>query len=44
MIDWTAAAGDVARFLRPTEAKSLSLWSERFFHAKVSQLAKDGIK
>lgn len=44
LIDWTAAAGDVARFLRPTEAKSLSLWSERFFHAKVSQLAKDGIK
>src|SRR3546814_7973702 len=38
-IDWSAAASDVARCLRPTEAKSLSLWSERFFQAKVSQLA-----
>ncbi|WP_070154721.1 nucleotidyl transferase AbiEii/AbiGii toxin family protein [Sphingobium phenoxybenzoativorans] len=43
-IDWSAAASDVARFLRPDEAKSLSLWSERFFHAKVSQLARDGRK
>ena len=43
-IDWSAAASDVARFLRPAEAKSLSLWSERFFHAKVNQLARDGIK
>lgn len=43
-IDWSAAANDVARFLRLTEGKSLSLWSERFFHAKVSQLAIDGIK
>src|SRR3546814_4134531 len=38
-IDWSAAASDVARCLRPTEAKSLSLWIERFFPAKVSQLA-----
>ena len=39
-IDWVEAAADVERFLRPAEAKSLSLWSERFFHAKVDQLAK----
>lgn len=39
-IDWAEAAADVERFLRPAEAKSLSLWSERFFHAKVDQLAK----
>lgn len=38
-IDWTAAAADVNRFLRPAEAKSLSLWSERFFQAKLDQLA-----
>ncbi|QWT16620.1 nucleotidyl transferase AbiEii/AbiGii toxin family protein [Sphingobium xenophagum] len=37
-IDWTAAAADVNRFLRPAEAKSLSLWSERFFQAKLDQL------
>jgi len=34
-IDWNAAAADVSRFLRPGEAKSLSLWSERFFLAKL---------
>lgn len=39
-IDWKAAAADVDRFLRPAEAASLRLWSERFFHAKVEQLAK----
>ena len=39
-IDWKAAAADVERFLRPAEAKSLSLWSERFFHAKVEQLSR----
>jgi hypothetical protein len=39
-IEWQAAAADVGRFLRPTEAKSLSLWSERFFQAKLDQLAK----
>lgn len=38
-IDWSAAASDVSRFLRPSEAKSLSLWSERFFEAKLGQLA-----
>jgi len=40
VIEWQAAAADVGRFLRPTEAKSLSLWSERFFQAKLDQLAK----
>jgi len=40
VIEWQAAAADVGRFLRPTEAKSLSLWSERFFQAKRDQLAK----
>ncbi|WP_371424549.1 nucleotidyl transferase AbiEii/AbiGii toxin family protein [Tardiphaga sp.] len=39
-IDWGAAAADVNRFLRPVEAKSLSLWSERFFHAKLDQVAR----
>ena len=39
-IDWTAAAADVNRFLRPAEAKSLSLWSERFFLAKLDQLER----
>lgn len=37
-IDWKAAAEDVRRFLRPTEAKSLELWSERFFLAKCERL------
>ncbi|MGK0472352.1 MAG: hypothetical protein ACJAR0_002835 [Candidatus Azotimanducaceae bacterium] len=30
-IDWKEAADDVARFLKPAEVKSLSLWSARFF-------------
>lgn len=38
-IDWKAAAEDVRRFLRPTEAKSLELWSERFFLAKLDKLS-----
>ncbi len=37
-IDWTKAADDVRRFLRPAEAKSLSLWSEPFFTSKLSKL------
>ena len=37
-IDWSAAARDVSRFLRPIEAKSLALWSERFFLAKLGQV------
>ncbi|WP_323810740.1 nucleotidyl transferase AbiEii/AbiGii toxin family protein [Sphingobium baderi] len=39
-IDWAEAAADVERFLHPAEAKSLGLWNERFFHAKLDQLAK----
>jgi hypothetical protein len=38
-IDWRAAAQDVERFLNSAERKSLSLWSEKFFRAKVDQLS-----
>jgi hypothetical protein len=38
-IDWKAAAEDVRRFLRSTEAKSLELWRERFFMAKLDKLS-----
>jgi hypothetical protein len=37
-IDWKTAAADVERFLNPAERASLSLWSARFFRAKVGQL------
>ncbi|HEY1212242.1 MAG TPA: nucleotidyl transferase AbiEii/AbiGii toxin family protein [Bryobacteraceae bacterium] len=37
-IDWANAADDVRRFLRPTEQKSLELWSEDFFMAKTQKL------
>lgn len=37
-IDWKAAADDVRRFLRPAEAKSLALWSDRFFLAKLEKM------
>jgi len=37
-IDWEAAAEDVRRFLRPAEAKSLELWSDRFFLAKLEKM------
>jgi hypothetical protein len=37
-IDWKAAADDVRRFLRPAELKSVDLWSERFFLAKLDRL------
>ena len=40
-IDWNAASNDVYRFLRPTEAKSLDLWSERFFTAKLSKMMEN---
>lgn len=43
-IDWSAAVADVNRFLRPTEAKSLSLWGERFFDAKLAQLGRNAPK
>lgn len=39
-IDWKDAAGDVRRFLRPVELKSVELWSERFFLAKLQKMAK----
>ena len=38
-IDWAAAAGDVERFLKPVEVQSLSLWSNRFFSAKLDRLS-----
>lgn len=37
-IDWRAAEADVQRFLRIDEARSLELWSERFFIAKLDKL------
>jgi predicted nucleotidyltransferase component of viral defense system len=37
-IVWKDAADDVRRFLRTHEAKSLDLWSERFFSAKLAKL------
>jgi predicted nucleotidyltransferase component of viral defense system len=37
-IDWQAAAGDVERFLKPAEQKSLALWGVRFFSQKLLQL------
>lgn len=38
-IDWKEAADDVERFMNVSEQKSLSLWSERFFKKRVSELA-----
>ena len=37
-VDWSLAAEDVQRFLRPPQAKSLSLWSEAFFSSKLKTL------
>ncbi|PBN42891.1 nucleotidyl transferase AbiEii/AbiGii toxin family protein [Sphingobium sp. D43FB] len=37
-IDWKEASDDVGRFLRPAELKSVGLWSERFFLAKLDKL------
>lgn len=37
-IEWKKAATDVERFLKPLEQKSLQLWSERFFLAKLSKM------
>jgi hypothetical protein len=37
-IDWNSAAADVERFLGPDERASLSLWSEKFFANKATQL------
>tara|TARA_R110000772_G_scaffold85923_2_gene180273 strand:+ start:1884 stop:2753 length:870 start_codon:yes stop_codon:yes gene_type:complete len=41
-IDWKAAAEDVRRFLRQPELKSVDLWSERFFLAKLDRLTTNG--
>jgi hypothetical protein len=37
-VDWHAAAVDVERFLKPSEVKSLELWSTRFFSSKLERL------
>ena len=37
-IDWKQAVSDVERFLNTAEQKSLSLWSERFFKQRVTEL------
>lgn len=37
-IKWKEAAEDVERFLKPSEQKSLELWSNRFFSEKLSRL------
>ncbi|MGQ3227464.1 MAG: nucleotidyl transferase AbiEii/AbiGii toxin family protein [Blastomonas fulva] len=37
-ISWKEAANDVARFLRPADMKSVDLWGERFFLAKLDKL------
>jgi predicted nucleotidyltransferase component of viral defense system len=37
-INWLEASKDVRRFLRAPEAKSLDLWSQRFFLAKLDKL------
>ena len=41
-IDWKEAAEDVRRFLRPAELKSVELWSDRFFLAKMEKLLSIG--
>jgi hypothetical protein len=38
-IDWKEATEDVRRFLRPAELKSVELWSDRFFLAKMEKLS-----
>jgi hypothetical protein len=40
-IDWDKAKEDVRRFLRPIEAESLNLWSNRFFDSKLSKLVEN---
>ena len=39
-VEWRDAVADVERFLKPVEQKSLSLWSERFFMAKLKKLCE----
>jgi len=38
-INWQSAAADVARFLKPVEQKSLELWQEKLFLARLGKLA-----
>ena len=38
-IEWTAAAADVAPFLKLGEQEALKLWDARFFSAKLKKLA-----
>ena len=40
-VNWEYAREDVRRFLRSTEAESLSLWSERFFASKLVKLIEN---
>jgi predicted nucleotidyltransferase component of viral defense system len=40
-IDWDKAKEEVRRFLRPIEAESLNLWSNRFFDSKLSKLVEN---
>ncbi|VAW84676.1 hypothetical protein MNBD_GAMMA17-2132 [hydrothermal vent metagenome] len=40
-IDWQDATGDVERFLKPVEQKSLQLWGEKFYMNKLGKL--DGL-
>lgn len=42
-IDWDEAKKDVRRLLKPEELKSLELWSERFFLAKLSKLIENAV-
>lgn len=37
-IEWSKAIEDVRPFIKPDELKSLNLWSERFFIAKLNKL------
>ena len=39
-VEWSKAADDVRRFLRPREAASLDLWSARFFAARLAKMIR----
>jgi Nucleotidyl transferase AbiEii toxin, Type IV TA system len=39
-VDWKKAAEDVRRFLKPAELKSVELWGQPFFLAKVEKMSK----
>ena len=39
-VEWSRAADDVRRFLRPREAASLDLWSTRFFAARLAKMIR----